>query len=55
MEILGNGLLDIGSIGERLNTPGIMAKYTARLSIIPNVYIVAAVSHSIHVNSNITG
>ena len=41
--------------GERLNTPGIIAKYTARLSIRLNAYIVMTVTQLDHVNSNITG
>ena len=40
---------------ERLNTTGIIAKYTSRLSIRLNIYIATVVSHPAHVNSNITG
>ena len=42
-------------IGERLNSPGIIAKYTARLSIRLNIYMERVKSHPDHVNSNITG
>ena len=42
-------------VRERLNTPSIMSKYIARLSIRPNVCMATVVSHSGHVNSNITG